>query len=119
MPNLTLAVTAQRIIDGTNPQIAIKEHIDEWNRSFNALLYESEPPLSGQSWLDAWLAGAAEYEAFMVDQTCPPWVNSSCRFLTEPFFTGGRNSRIIDMTETPFSWRRRLVFTGKTFIKRP
>lgn len=117
MPNLTLEVTAQRIIDGTNSQTAIKEHIDEWNRSFDALLYASEPPLTGQPWLDAWLAGAAEYEAFMIDQACPEWASAPCRFLTEPFFTGGRNSQIIDMTETPFAWRRRLAFTGKTSIR--
>jgi hypothetical protein len=115
--NPTLAVTAQRIIDGTKLQVAIKEHIDVWNSSFNALLYASEPPLTCLPHVDAWLAGAAEYEAFMIDQACPAWAKLPCRFLTEPFFTGGKNSRIIDMTETPFAWRRRLVFTGKTTIK--
>lgn len=118
IPNLTLVITAQRIIDGTQPVIAIKEHIDEWNRSFDALLYASEPPLTGQPWLDAWLAGAAEYEAFMIDQARPEWANSPCRFLTEPFFASdGKNSRAIDLVETPFAWRRRLVFSGRTIIK--
>jgi hypothetical protein len=45
-PNLTLKITAQRIIDGTDPQFAIKEHIDEWNRSFDPALYAEEPPLT-------------------------------------------------------------------------
>lgn len=119
-PILTLEVTAQRIINGTDLPIAVKEHIDEWNRSFDARLYASEPPLTVQPWLDAWLAGAAEYEVFMIDQACPEWADSPCRFLTEPFFASdGKNSRAIDLVETPFAWRRRLVFTGKTFIKKP
>ena len=59
MPNLTLKITAQRIIGGTDPQFAIKEHIDEWNRSFDAILYAEEPPLTGIAHVDAWLAGAA------------------------------------------------------------
>lgn len=117
-PNLTLATTAQRIIAGTDPQFAIKEHIDEWNRSFDARLYASEPPLSGRPWLDAWLAGAAEYEAFMINQARPEWADSPCRFLTEPFFASdGKNSRAIDLVETPFAFRRRLVFSGMTTIK--
>lgn len=116
-PNLTLEITAQRIIDGTDPQFAIKEHIDEWNRSFDAFLYAEEPALTGIPHVDAWLAGAAEYEAFMIDQACPGWANAPTRFLSEPFYVGGRNSQIVGLAETPFAWRRRLVFTGKTFIK--
>lgn len=118
MPNLTLVVTAQRIIDGTDPQVAIKEHIDEWNRSFDPLLHASEPPFTGLPHFDAWLAGAAEYEAFMIDLACPAWAKSPRRFLTEPFYVGGRNTQIVALTETPFAFRRRLVFTGKTFIRR-
>lgn len=114
---LTLEVTSQRIINGTQPVIAIKEHIDEWNRSPDAHLYAAEPSLTGVASLDAWLAGAAEYEAFMIDQECPLWANFPCRFLSEPFVIGGRNSQIIALVETPFAFRRRLVFSGKTFIK--
>lgn len=114
---LTLEVTAQRIINGTQPVIAIKEHIDEWNRSLDAHIYASEPPLTGVAHLDAWLAGAAEYEAFMIDQECPPWAKLPCRFLSEPFVISGRNSQSIALVETPFAFRRRLVFSGKTFIR--
>lgn len=119
MPNLTLQVTAQRIIAGTDSQFAIKEHIDEWNNSFNADLYAEEPPLTGVPHVDAWLAGAAEYEAFMVGQVCPEWASAPTRFLAEPFYVGGRNSQIVGLVETPFAWRRRLMFTGATSIKPP
>lgn len=117
MPNLTLAITAQRIINGTNPQFAIKEHIDEWNRTFDPALYADEPSLTGILHVDAWLAGAAEYEAFMVDLACPAWANAPTRFLSDPFYIGGGNAQIVALAETPFAFRRRMVFTGKTFIK--
>ena len=119
MGNLTLKVTAQRIIDGTDPQFAIKEHIDEWNRSFDPDMYAEEPPLTGVSHVDAWLAGAAEYEAFMIDLACPEWAAAPTRFLSEPFYIGGRNSQIVGLVETPFAWRRRGLFPGTTWIKRP
>lgn len=115
-PKLTLEVTAQRIIEGTDPQFAIKEHVDEWNRSFDSCLYSDEPTLTGLPHVDAWLAGAAEYESFLSNQICPQWTGASCRFLPEPFYIGGRNSQIVGLVETPFAFRRRLLFTGKTFI---
>ena len=59
MGRLTLKTTARRIIAGTNLQFAVKEHIDEWNRSFDPILYVEEPPLTGIAHVDAWLAGAA------------------------------------------------------------
>lgn len=117
MGKLTLEVTAKRIIEGIDPQFAIKEHIDEWNRTFDPALYAEEPPLTGLSHVDAWLAGAAEYEAFTIDLACPEWAGASTRFLSEPLYIGGRNAQVVALTETPFAFRRRLAFTGKTFIK--
>ena len=117
MPNLTLAITAQRIIDGEHPQVAIKEHIDEWNRSFDPALYTQEAPMTGLAYADAWLAAAAEYEAFMIDLPCPAWADAPTRFLSEPFYTGARRAQTVTLVETPFAFRRRLLFTGKTFIR--
>lgn len=116
---LTLKQTALRIISGTQSQVAIKEHIDAWNKSFDTGLYADEPPLTGQPHLDAWLAGAAHYEAFLIDEEPPAWVNAPARFLTDPFFSGGQNSRAIALVETPFPFRMRMVFSGKSFIKSP
>lgn len=113
---LTLYKTAERIAAGTAHQIAIKEHIDQWNQSRHADLYRDEPPLTGIDYIDAWLAGAAEYEAFIIDQPAPDWTESPCRFLDEPFLPSGKNSRMIALVETPFAFRRRLLFMGQTFI---
>lgn len=38
MGNLTLAVTVQRLSNRTTSQIALKDHIDEWRRTFDARL---------------------------------------------------------------------------------
>lgn len=72
--------------------------------------------MTGAPHVDAWLAGAVEYEAFMIDQACPEWANVPSKFLAEPFYVGGRNSQIVGLIKTPFAWCRRLIFTGKTFI---
>ena len=113
---LTLYKTAERIATGTAYYIAIKEHIDQWNRSKSGDLHKDEPPLTGIAFVDAWLAGAAEHEASLIDQPVPDWTKSPCRFLDEPFLPSGKNSQMIALAETPFAFRRRLLFTGKTFI---
>ena len=114
---LTLYKTAKRIVAGTAHYIAIKEHIDQWNRSKSGALHRDEPPLTGIAFIDAWLAGAAEHESLIIDQPAPAWTENPCRFLSEPFYQGGVNSRMIALVETPFAFRRRLLFTGKTFIQ--
>lgn len=119
MPKLTLQVTALRLIAGTASQIALKEHIDEWNHTFDACLFEAEPPLTGQPDMDAWLAAIAEYEAAAYGQACPSWANSPSRFLTEPVHFGGPRSRAILIEETPAAWSRRGLFPGPTWIKAP
>lgn len=116
---LTLQKTAQRIMAGVDPLVAVKEHIDEWNRTFAPALYLHEPALTGMPHWDAWLASAAHYESFLIDQDCPIWANAPCRFLPEPFFIGGKNSRMIALVETPFAFRMRMVFAGRSSIKAP
>ena len=114
---LTLARTADRIIAGTSHLIAFKEHIDTWNKTHDPELYRVEPQLTNQPHLDAWLAGAAHYESFLIDGQCPSWANESCRVLASPYFPNGKNSKMIALVETPFPFRMRMVFTGKTFLR--
>jgi hypothetical protein len=116
---LTLKKTAQRIFSGTCPVNAVKEHIDLWNKSYDANLFAQEPPWTGLKHLDAWLAGAAHHEATLIKKPCPTWANHPKRFLREPFCIGGSNSRLLALVETPFSFRLRLVFIGRTTIKSP
>lgn len=115
----SLKYTADRIISGTSPVVAIKEHVDAWNKTFDANLFNEEPALTGVAYVDAWLAGAAEYEAYVIDLDAPLWVNDESRFLSEPIFFGGKNAKIIAMAETPFAFRRRLLFSGKVSLKVP
>ncbi|MEQ1555866.1 MAG: hypothetical protein ABL915_03610 [Gallionella sp.] len=116
MLSKSLKITADRIIGGTQSVIAIKEHVDAWNRQFNPALFIDEPQLTGIAHIDVWLAAAAEYEAAAVDYPAPEWVNTPARFLKEPWVFGGKNMRILALSETPFAFSRRLLFSGLTTI---
>jgi hypothetical protein len=118
---LTLAETARRMENGTSPHIALKEHVDAWNwvptgtRPAREEMFAEEPVwLPDLPWMNAWLAGAAEYEAFLIGAETPAWALKDVRFLRAPFVSGGANARKYALVETPFAWRRRMVFTGKT-----
>lgn len=114
----SLAHTADRIRSGTDPVIAIKEHADAWNKRHAPELFEEEPALiDGQSWIDAWLAGAAEYEAFLISVASPAWSLHESRFLRKPHIVGGANGRRYGLMETPFAWRRRMIFGGSTILR--
>ena len=121
MTDRTIRHTAERILSGTASVIAIKEHCDAWNRAPDARLFHDEPPMIGTpqspSWIDAWLAGAAEYEAYLIGVPAPDWALEPRRFLRTPFIPGGPNTRRYALIETPFAWRRRMVFGGRTMIE--
>lgn len=140
MVDYSLALTAIRIRSGTDPVIAIKEHADAWNQQHALELFTEEPVLiegqllqskcastrlaasravsgSAGPWLDAWLAGAAEYEAFLIDAVTPDWALQEGRFLKRPHIVGGANGRRYGLMETPFAWRRRMIFGGRTMLR--
>ena len=108
---------AMRIKNGRNPQVVLKEHIDAWNRSFSSDLYMQEPSLTGDLRVDAYLAGAAHFEASAIGLECPQWANATCRFLPEPFFIGGKNAILLALVETPLTFRIRNVFVGATTLR--
>lgn len=116
---LTLARTAGRIRGGMRPTAAIKEHVDAWNRYHSRNLFLDEPELLEDAHLNAWLAGCAEYEAFLIGLPAPRWTECPQRFLDRPFVPGGPNTRRYALIETPFAWRRRLVFGGRTGLTGP
>ena len=124
MVDYSLAHTAIRIRSGTDPVIAIKEHADAWNQQRAQKMFNEEPAfVEGQllqpagPWLDAWLAGAAEYEAFLIDVVTPDWALQEGRFLKRPHIVGGANGRRYGLMETPFAWRRRMIFGGRTMLR--
>jgi hypothetical protein len=47
MPFYTLAETARRVADGTEPLVAIKEWVDGWNARQEVSLYQEKP-----AWID-------------------------------------------------------------------
>lgn len=117
---LTIAMTANRIQSGLESVIAIKEHIDYWNKYREPSIFIEEPVFMtnpDHHWLDAWLAGAAEFEAFLIGIKAPEWAQKNDRFLKKPFLPTGENAKKFALIETPFSWRKRMVFTGKTTIR--
>jgi hypothetical protein len=111
---LSLYVTAQRVSSGEILQVAVKEHVDAWNALRDPKIFIQEPPLTELAHVDAWLAGAAHYQAYLLGVDPPSWVFEPCRFLSEPHFPRGINSRMIALVETPFAFRMRMVFCGKT-----
>jgi hypothetical protein len=117
MPFYTLAKTAQRVFDGTEPLIAIKEWVDGWNARQEASLYQEEPAWIDQDiwyWVNIWLAGAAEYAAFLNGEVPPAWTEQPQYFSRMPIVAGGSNARRYALSETPFAWRRRMLFSGRT-----
>jgi len=115
---LDLFKVAQRIINGEQSQIPIKEHIDAWNKSFDVKLFIEEPYITEFKEVDVWLAAAAHYESFLIDMDPPVWTLQKHRFFDSPYFpSDGIRSRIIMLAETPFTFRMRLLFSGETSIK--
>ncbi len=113
----TLAQVAERIESGTPFPIAIKEHVDAWKRQRTPEIFQSEPLWVDEPvWLNVWLAGAAEYESFLLGMRAPDWTMNPIRFLREPLFFGGKNARKDVLTDTPFAWRKRMLFIGTTTI---
>ena len=108
-----------RISVGTMVEIAVKEHIDAWNKAFDIGLYQEEPALTGLPYVDAWLAGAAHYEAYLLEKECPFWATEPVRFLNKPLFIGGKYARMLAIEETPFPWRIRRLYSGKSNIRSP
>ena len=119
-----LASIPWRILRGTRPVIAIKECCDDWNRYNDRKWYLEEPEWLDQErwlWINAWVAGAAELSAYYLQDATPEWALEPRRFLKKPFageYLSFTNTRKLNLVETPFPFRRRLIFAGAT-IQRP
>lgn len=117
---LSLERTVERIRDGVTPVVALKECCDAWNACRAPEWYMGDPILLDQPNLrhiNIWVAGAAEYAAFLIHELPPAWTERSCRFLDRPIISGhGANARRYALVETPFAFRRRLLFSGKTML---
>lgn len=113
----SLLDVSRRVSQGGNFTFAMKAFVDAFatSQSVDALL--EEPVILGDPVQNAYLAGVAEYLAFRLGQPAPEWCEKPERYLKEPFYFGGEHSRAMLMTETPFAFRKRLLFCGKVLQK--
>ena len=105
---------------GCNPVIAIKEWVDDWNRHHQVEMVREEPLWILDDhwyWVNLWIAGAAEYAAFLTDAQAPEWTADPRYFSKKPILAGGPNARHYALMETPFAWRRRMLFSGRTTLR--
>lgn len=122
MRQYTLKEASQRVQKGEDPLIAIKEWVDGWNAGHQAALFHDEPLWLQDDrwyWVNLWMAGAAEHAAFLIDAQAPDWTEDPRYFSKKPILAGGRNARRYALVETPFAWRRRMLFSGKTTLRAP
>lgn len=120
MKGYSLADVADRVQNGTDPLIAIKEWVDAWNRGPECAKYAEMPEWIDEPdlfWVNLWLAGAAEYGASLLGQPTVAWSELPHYFSRKPILHGGVSARHYALLETPFAWRRRMLFSGKTTMK--
>lgn len=114
----TMLELSQMVIAGQKPiNDGIKEFIDEFIANPYLTLIEDEPELLNDAAENAYLAGIAEYMAFWIDEEKPAWTENSERFLKSVVFFGAENISPQMQQDTPFSFRRRLLFCGDTMSK--
>ncbi len=118
---VTLEIAIFRISIGTPSVISLKECCDSWNKSHSTLWYEKEPHIIAgdrHSWLNFWTAGAAEYAASIIGKEPPEWSLDPKRFSHTPILlTGLPNSKKYALIDTPFSFRKRMLFCGRTTLR--
>ena len=84
-------------------------------------MIDEEPPLTGDAYFNAFVAGMAEYLAWGYGLTIPVWSwNDPARFLRKPVFPCKlEKMKAYLLASTPSAFRRRLIFTGDNPLYRP
>jgi hypothetical protein len=118
-----IAEIAKRTAARTQPfDAAMREFLDNWqslNPAQKKVALEEEPILLGPTH-DAYLAALAEHLALSEKLPPPKWVESTTRFLREPFFAGGLESlKATLLVESPLAFRRRQIFISTDALSRP
>lgn len=100
-----------------------KEFVDALSHPRNASperqleMIAGEPMWLQEPWMDALLAGMAEFIANREDLNPPAWTEDAHRFLAEPRFWGYRpETRALMLAETPGPFRRRNLFCGYIWL---
>ncbi|MDW8335662.1 MAG: hypothetical protein RMK34_01690 [Tepidimonas sp.] len=83
-------------------------------------MIEEEPQLLDEPWINALLAGIAEFIANREDFEPPAWTHKPERFLPQPLFWGVLPAtRAHMLAETPGPFRRRNLFCGYIHLHTP
>ena len=90
-------------------------------RNTKQAMIDEEPPLTGDGYFNAFVAGMAEYLALGYGLSVPDWSwNSRDRFLRKPVFPCQlEKMKAYLLSSTPTAFRRRLIFTGDDPLYRP
>lgn len=119
---VTLAVTAERIADGTELRAATADFLDDlrWSRDADDALHRiSTEPRPVDAHTDAYLAALAEHVATTHGRPTPDWTRRPARFLDHfwwPSRTTGLHARAL--VESPAAFRRRGIFIGRSTLVR-
>lgn len=116
-PQTLLEVSLAVLSNRMEFHFAMKEFIDEFivNPCGEAII--AEPLCLDDVVQHVYLAGVAEYLAFWIGIKKPGWVENPDRFLKESVHFGQQHSTVYIQMETPFSFRRRMLFCGDTMKK--
>lgn len=80
---------------------------------------DDEPPLIGNALHDAWIAAVGEHLALRWGLRGPQWVERPQGFeLADPVFMGPQNAKAILLAESPYPFRRRMIFIEEEPLRR-
>ena len=80
---------------------------------------DAEPPILGDAFADAWLAAVAEHLALRWGLAVPAWVERPAGFLlSKPAFLGSESMKPILLNESPYPFRRRMIFVEAEPLRR-
>ena len=115
----SLREVAERARAGASLDLALRNFLDEFYRQPRLEMLLEEPPATGQSIGDCYLAATADELGSQFFQRVPRWAQKPERHLPEPWF--GFQSplgRAYALIFTPSAFRERNLFIGEDALKR-
>jgi hypothetical protein len=118
----TLAHVADRIAEGTDPRVGMREFLDELairpTRELRLAAVAQEPRRVGER-SDALLAALAEHVALREDEPPPRWALEADRFLDRMWFVSPTAAfRATQLRESPAAFRRRGIYLARSTLHR-
>ena len=118
----TLAHVAERIAEGIDPRVGMREFLDELairpTRELRLAAVAQEPGRVGER-SDALLAALAEHVALREGEPPPSWAVDADRFLDRMWFLSPTAAfRATQLRESPAAFRRRGIFLARSTLHR-